>query len=173
MSHLLYLLKQLLRLTQILQPYKNSLITLIKQILRHFYNPLTESRIYCYKATDRLQLRNYKIERQFAAQGRRRATLKYRSSHARRENYRRPLWRIQVLIKLHCLAELAFLNLYCRIAADTIAMPSLKSVGLVSVKPPWIARCPSADPMKQCHVFIFRFTNIVHTVHHLFHCGQN
>lgn len=31
----------------------------------------------------------------------------------------RPLWRVRDLIKLHCLAELAFLNLHCRLV-DTI-----------------------------------------------------
>lgn len=44
-------------------------------------------------------------------QGRDRS-IKYRSS---RTPSWRPLWRVGDLIKLHCLAELAFLNLHCRV----------------------------------------------------------
>lgn len=50
-------------------------------------------------------------------QGRDRS-IKYRSS---RTPSWRPLWRVGDLIKLHCLAELAFLNLHCRVVDTQLA----------------------------------------------------
>lgn len=61
-------------------------------------------------------------------------TLKYRSAYAHRD--RGPLWWIQVLIKLYCLAELAFLNLHCRSVVSTIARVGSR----VSAKPLRIER---------------------------------